>query len=174
MNAVSDTKPIPAGGSVAALVGALAASLGVMGARLVKQSDRETTLLRLSRRLYELVQEDAFAYEALLKAHKIPKDQPARPTTVSNALLKATEVPLEIAEQACEVARVLHGLRQVVKPTVHSDLSVGMILAIATADAGLFTAQTNVKLATNQLVVESVQAKILKIRESLEELRRLC
>ncbi len=174
MNAVSDTKPIPAGGSVAALVGTLAASLGVMGARLVKQSDRETTLLRLSRRLYELVQEDAFAYEALLKAHKIPKDQPDRPTTVSNALLKATEVPLEIAERACEVARVLHGLRQVVKPTVHSDLSVGIILAIATADAGLFTAQTNVKLATNQLVVESVQAKILKIRESLEELRRLC
>ncbi len=174
LNAVSDSKPTPAGGSVAALVGALAASLGVMGARLVKQSDGETTLLQLSRRLYELVQADASAYEALLKAHKIQKDQPDRPATISTALLKATEVPLEIAERACEVARVLHGLRQVVKPAVYSDLTVGMILALATVEAGLFTAQINVKLSSNQSVMESPQAKIIKIRESLEELRRLC
>lgn len=174
LSAVSDTKPVPAGGSVAALVGALAAALGVMGARLAKQSDGETTLQRLSRRLYELVHEDALAYEALLKAYKIPKAHPDRPGTVSNALLKATEVPLEIAERACEVTRVLHGLGQVVKPTVYSDLTVGMILAIATAEAGIFTVLTNVKHSTNQLVMDSVQAKIIKTRESLEELRRLC
>lgn len=174
LSAVSDTKPIPAGGSVAALVGALAAALGVMGARLAKQSDGETTLLRLSRRLYELVQEDACAYEALMEAYKIPKEHSDRPGTVSNALLKATEIPLEVAERACEVARILHGLRQVVKPTVYSDLTVGMILAIATAEAGLFTARTNVEHSTNQVVMESAQAKIIKTRESLEELRRLC
>jgi glutamate formiminotransferase / formiminotetrahydrofolate cyclodeaminase len=174
LSAVSDTKPVPAGGSVAALVGALAAALGIMGARLAKQSDGETTLQRLSRRLYELVQEDALAYGALMEAYKIPKAHPDRPGTVSNALLKATEAPLEIAENSCEVARVLHSLRQMVKPTVYSDLTVGMILAIATADAGLFTAKTNVKHSTNQLVMQSVQAKIIKIGESLEELRRLC
>ncbi len=174
LSAVSDAKPTPAGGSVTALVGALAASLGVMGARIVKQSGGETTLRQLSRRLYELVQEDAFAYEALIKAYKIPKEHPTRPSTVSNALLKATEVPLEIAERACDVARALHGLRQMVKPTVYSDLTVGMILAIATAEAGLFTAQTNVNCQTNQIVTESLQAKVIKTRESLEELRRLC
>ena len=174
LSAVSDTKPIPAGGSVAALVGALAAALGVMGARLAKQSDGERTLLRLSGQLYDLVQEDAFAYGVLMEAYKIPKEHSDRPSTVSNALLKATEVPLEIAERACEVARVLHGLRQVVKPTVYSDLTVGMILAIATADAGLFTARTNVKYSTNHSVMELVQAKIIKTRESLEELKRLC
>jgi glutamate formiminotransferase / formiminotetrahydrofolate cyclodeaminase len=174
LSAVSDTKPVPAGGSVAALVCALAAALGIMGARLAKQSDGETTLQRLSRRLYELVQEDALAYGALMEAYKIPKAHPDRPGTVSNALLKATEAPLEITERACEVARVLHSLRQMVKPTVYSDLTVGMILAIATADAGLFTAKTNVKHSINPLVMKSVQAKIIKMGESLEELRRLC
>ncbi|HMS86447.1 MAG TPA: glutamate formimidoyltransferase [Nitrospira sp.] len=174
LRAVADVKPTPAGGSVAALVGALAASLGVMGARLVKQSNGETTLLHLNRRLYELVHEDAVAYEVLMKGQKIPKGHPDRPNIISSALLKATEVPLEIAERACEVARVLHGLRQVVKPTVYSDLTVGMILAIATAEAGLFTAQTNVKRSTNQSVMELSRARIIKTRESLEELRRLC
>jgi glutamate formiminotransferase/glutamate formiminotransferase/formiminotetrahydrofolate cyclodeaminase len=145
-----------------------------MGARLAKQSDGERTLLRLSRRLYDLVQEDAVAYGALMEAYKIPKELSDHAGTVSNALLKATEVPLEIAERACEVAGLLHGLRQVVKPTVYSDLTVGMILAIATADAGLFTARTNVKCSTNHPVMELVQAKIIKTRESLEELKRLC
>lgn len=174
LRAVADIKPTPAGGSVAALVGALAAALGIMGARLAKQSDGETILLRLSRRLYDLIQEDACAYGALMEAYKIPKEHPDRPDAVSNALLKATEVPLEIAERACEVARVLHGLRQVVKPTVYSDLTVGIILAVATADASLFTARTNVKYSTNHHVMELVQAKIIKTRESLEELKRLC
>ena len=174
LSAVSDTNPIPAGGGVAALVGALAAALGAMGARLAKQSDGERTLLRLSRRLYDLVQEDAVAYGALMEGYKVPKELSDHAGTVSNALLKATEVPLEIAEGACEVAGLLHGLRQVGKPTVYSDLTVGMILAIATADAGLFTARTNVKCSTNHPVMELVQAKIIKTRESLEELKRLC
>jgi glutamate formiminotransferase / formiminotetrahydrofolate cyclodeaminase len=174
LSSVADTKPTPAGGSVAALVGALAASLGVMGARLVKQSDGETTLLQLSQRLYELVREDAFAYEAVLEAYKTPKEGPDRPRIVSNALLKATEIPLEIAERACEVVRLLDSLRPMVKVAVRSDLTVGMILAVATAEAGLFTSQTNLKFTTNQLVMESVHVKIIKMRESLEELRRLC
>jgi len=174
LRSVSDTHPTPAGGSVAALVGALAASLGVMGARLVKRSDGETALLQLSRRLHELVREDTVAYETLMTAYKIPKEHPDRPGTVSNALQTATEVPLEIAERACEVVQALHGLRQIAKPTLHSDLTVGMILAIATADAGVFTAQTNLTYQTNQHVMESSRAKLIKIRESLEELRRLC
>jgi len=174
LSAVSDARPTPAGGSVAALVGALAASLGVMGARIAKQSDGETNLLQLSRRLYELVQEDAAAYETLMKAYKIPKEHPTHLSTVSNTLLKATEIPLEVAERACDVARALHGLRQVVKPAVYSDLTVGMILAIATAEASLFTVQTNANCQINQIVTESLQAKVIKTRESLEELRRLC
>ena len=174
LQAVADAHPTPAGGSVAALVGSLAASLGVMGARLVKQSDSETTLLDLSHQLHDLIQRDALSYENLIKAYKLPKDQPDRPRTISHALQKATDIPLEIAERACEVARLLHGLRQIVKPTVYSDLTVGIILALATAEAGVFTAQTNIKHQIFQHVIDSHHAKIIKIRESLEELRRLC
>ena len=174
LHAVADAHPTPAGGSVAALVGSLAASLGVMGARLVKQSESETTLLHVSQQLHDLIQKDALSYENLIKAYKLPKEQPDRPSTISTALQKATDVPLEIAERGREVARLLHSLRQIVKPTVYSDLTVGIILALATAEAGVFTAQTNVKYQTIQHVIDSYHARIIKIRESLEELRRLC
>lgn len=174
LNAVAEAQPTPAGGSVAALVGALAASLGVMGARLVKQPDSETTLLQLSQQLHDLIQKDTWAYEALIKAYKIPKEHPDRPSMVADALQQATKVPLEIAERACDVARLLHSVRQIVKPTVYSDLTVGIILALATADAGIFTAQTNINNQIIQHVNELIHVKIIKIRESLEELRRLC
>src|SRR5690242_16184526 len=136
---VADAKPTPAGGSVAALVGALAASLGVMGARLGEQPNREQRLLELSRQLHRLVQADTDVYTELMDAYKIPKQHPDRLHAISIALQHATEVPLEVAELSCEVARFLHTLRERGKPTIQSDLTVGLTVAIAAAQAGLVT-----------------------------------
>lgn len=172
--AVADAKPIPAGGSVAAFVGALAASLGVMGARLGGQSDREQRLLELSRQLHRLVQADAEAYTGLMDAYKIPKQHPDRPHAISIALHRATEVPLEITERSCEVARFLHTLREGGKPTIQSDLTVGLTIAIAAAQAGIATVHTNINTQRNQQLIESMQLRIVKARESLEELKLLC
>src|SRR5207253_5324834 len=51
LDAVASATPIPAGGTAAALVGALAASLGIMGARLSRQEGVEHRLSELGRRL---------------------------------------------------------------------------------------------------------------------------
>jgi glutamate formiminotransferase/glutamate formiminotransferase/formiminotetrahydrofolate cyclodeaminase len=171
---VADAKPTPAGGSVAALVGALAASLGVMGARLDGQLDREQQLLERSRKLYQLVQADMDVYTGLMDAYRIPKQHPDRLHVISVALQRATEVPLEITELSCEVARFLHTLREGSKPTIQSDLTVGLILAIATARAGLVTVQTNINAQKNQQLIQSMQLRIAKATESLEELKGMC
>ena len=171
---VADAKPTPAGGSVAALVGALAASLGVMGARLDGQLNREQQLLERSRKLYQLVQVDMDVYTGLMDAYRIPKQHPDRLHVISVALQRATEVPLEITELSCEVARFLHTLREGSKPTIQSDLTVGLILAIATARAGLVTVQTNINAQKNQQLIQSMQLRIAKATESLEELKGMC
>ncbi len=172
--AVADAKPTPAGGSVAAFVGALAASLGVMGARLAGQSDREQRLLELSRQLHQLVQTDTEVYNGLMDAYKISKHQPDRPHAIVMALQRATEVPLEITELSCEVARLLHPLRKGAKPAVRSDLTVGLALAIAAAQAGLVTANTNTNAQQNHQLADSIRHRIVQATESLEELRTLC
>jgi glutamate formiminotransferase/glutamate formiminotransferase/formiminotetrahydrofolate cyclodeaminase len=172
--AVGDAKPTPAGGGVAAFVGALAASLGVMGARLGRQSDKEKSLLELGRRLHQLVQADTEAYTGLMEAYKLPKQHPDRPEAVSIALQLATEVPLEITELSCEVARLLHTLREGAKPSIHSDLTVGLTTALAAAQAGLITAHTNTNVQKNQRLIEIMRRRITKATESLEELRGLC
>lgn len=171
---VADAKPAPAGGSVAALTGALAASLGIMGARLGGQLDREQRLLELSPRLHRLVQADTEVYAGLMGAYKMPQRHPDRLSAISIALQRATEVPLEIAELSCDVARILHILREGAKPTIHSDLTVGLTIALAAAQAGLVTVRTNTNAQKNHRFIEALQPRIAKATESLEELKSLC
>ena len=172
--AVAAAKPTPGGGSVAALVGALAAALGVMGARLASRIDEEHCLIQLQNRLHQLVQEDARAYGRLVDAYKIPKHDPERPHAVATALHRATEIPLEIAESACEAGRLLYSLSKSAKPVVHSDLMVGLHIAIAATAAGCHTAKSNIKYQINQPFVYAALKRITETERSLEELKRLC
>lgn len=145
-----------------------------MGARLGGQSDREQRLLVLSRQLHRLVREDTDVYTKLMDVYKLPKEHPDRPHAISIALQRATEVPLEIAELSCEVARFLHMLREGSKPTIQSDLAVGQTIAIAAAQAGLVTAHTNMNAQQDQQLITSMRSRIATVTESLEELKRLC
>lgn len=174
LGAVAAATPIPAGGAVAALVGALAASLGIMGARLSRQRGAEHRLGEISRRLRELMQADGEAYQRFIRATKLVKTDKTRPSVLSSALHLATEIPLEIAEQATEAGALLHACSAKVTPRVRSDMTVGLVLAIAAADAGHHTVEENIKIQGNQRLKSSLLARIQKMTNRLEELRGLC
>lgn len=172
LDAVAATEPTPGGGSVGALAGALAASLGLMGARLGHNLDSEQHLTRLQHRLRQLIQVDADAYGQLMRAYRIPKQEPHRPQSILTALTTATEIPIEIAELACEIGRLIHDCIPSVKRAVRSDMTVGMIMAIAAAESGLHTAHSNTQL--NQCLSMSMSGKLARAIRNLEELKRLC
>ena len=174
LGAVAAATPNPAGGTVAALVGTLAASLGIMGARLSRQQGVEHRLSEIGRRLRELMQADGDAYQRYLKATKLAKTDRARSSAVSSALHLATEIPLEIAEQAMEAGALLHACSTGVKPSVRSDLTVGLVLAIAAADAGRHTVAENIHIQHNQRLRSSLLDRIQQMTIRLEELRGLC
>jgi len=172
--ALASATPTPAGGSAAALAGALAASLGTMGARIGKQSVHEQTLIDLTQRLTALMQKDCEAYEALSQTRRLPGDQADRPLLLAAALEQATGIPLMIAELACEAGHTLADIRKFLSPAVQSDLTVGIILAIAAIEAALHTAKTNIKMQRNQLVADDQIRQIARISNRLEELKGLC
>jgi len=174
LDAVATATPLPAGGTVAALVGALAASLGIMGARLSRQRGVEHRLSEIGRRLRELMQADCDAYQRFIRATRLAKTDRTRPAVLSSALHLATEIPLEIAEQATEAGTLLHACSVEVKPRVRSDLTVGLVLAIAAADAGCHTVAENIKVQHNQRLKSSLFDRIQQITIRLEELRGLC
>ena len=174
LDMVAAANPIPAGGTVAALVGTLAASLGIMGARLSQQRVVEHRLSEIGRRLRELIEADGDAYQRFLRATRLAKTDPTRRAVLSSALHLATEIPLEVAEQATEAGAFLHACSAEVKPRVRSDLTVGLVLAIAAADAGRHTVEANIKIQHNQKLKSSLFYRIQQMTNRLEELRGLC
>jgi glutamate formiminotransferase/glutamate formiminotransferase/formiminotetrahydrofolate cyclodeaminase len=174
LDTVAAATPIPAGGAVAALVGSLAASLGIMGARLSRQRGVEHRLSEIGRRLRELMQADGDAYQRFIRTTRLAKTDRSRPAVLSSALHLATEIPLEIAEQATEAGVLLHACSAGVNPRVRSDLTVGLVLAIAAADAGRHTVAENIRIQHNQRLKSSLLGRIQQMTIRLEELRGLC
>src|SRR5262249_39446901 len=60
------------------------------------------------------------------------------------------------------------------KPRVRSDLTVGLVLAIAAADAGRHTVAENINAQQNQQLRKSLSDRIEQMTIRLEELRGLC
>src|SRR5262249_12593543 len=118
VESVAATNPIPAGGSVAALAGALAAALGkmVIGFSVNRkrfeahQAKLEQHLRYLGESLRELrqaVDGDAQAYSQVLAAQQLPKntetEKQFRELKLQEALCNATSVPMAVAERAYRV-----------------------------------------------------------------------
>ncbi|WP_447975538.1 cyclodeaminase/cyclohydrolase family protein [Nitrospira sp. Kam-Ns4a] len=134
----------------------------------------EQQLVSLRDRLQRLVAEDAAAYDAVVQASRLPKTDPRRPDAIATSLRVATEVPLETASLAHEVATLLQGLAPKVKPSVASDLKVGHFLAIAAIQGGIANAEVNLKSIKDQELERDFSARLRQLQERLVKLTGLC
>jgi glutamate formiminotransferase / formiminotetrahydrofolate cyclodeaminase len=174
IEAVAAPTAVPGGGAVAALAGALGSALGIMGARLSRQPATERRLKDIAERLSHLLQADGKAYRTFVEATRRPETDVNRPTALSSALHVATEIPLEIAEQSAKAGTLLYASSSRVKPRLQSDMQVGLIMAIAAGEAGLHTANENIKIQPNQKLRVSLGPRIRRLSQNLEELKVLC
>ncbi|BCA55040.1 putative Formimidoyltransferase-cyclodeaminase [Nitrospira sp. KM1] len=174
LDAVGAAEPVPAGASVIAIVGALSAALGLMGARLGRQRNLERRFSSEVARLGELAQADGAAYRRYLLATGLEKSNRRRTAALSSALHRATDIPLEIAERAVEAGTLLHECSRYAKTRMQSDLKVGFLLALAAAEAGLHTVAQNIKIQPNQRLKAKIRQRFKRTTVCLEELRRLC
>jgi glutamate formiminotransferase/formiminotetrahydrofolate cyclodeaminase len=156
---VASANPVPGGGSVAAHAGALAAALAQMVTGLtigkkkyaaVEAEMKEAALkaVALGNTLASLVKRDAEAYSLVSEAHKLPKE-PAdaaarRSEAVTNALLKAAEVPLETARAAAEVAQIALLVAEKGNANAVTDAGVAALLAEAACRGADYNVRINV------------------------------
>ncbi len=131
LDAVAQPTAAPGGGSVAALAGALSASLGQMVAGLSRKkksqaahaeqlSEAVSEFGAASRFLAEAIDRDAASFESVMAAYKLPQGDPAeqqrREDAIQKALKGAAQVPLEVARQAAELFEKLGQLEADVEP----------------------------------------------------------
>jgi glutamate formiminotransferase / formiminotetrahydrofolate cyclodeaminase len=160
LDAIAGPTAAPGGGSVAALAGALAASLGQMvsGLSLGKKSlaahaealaQAVTQFEIASRWLAQAMDRDAAAFEAVIRAHRLPKQTPEdlrrRERAVQQAMAEAVEVPLEIARYAATVCEQLGQLESMSSPSMWSDVRVGRLMAATAVRGALENVATNLE-----------------------------
>ena len=154
VNRVASADPVPGGGSVSALTGALGAALGQMAIRITQEkksfqqhADRYTDALdRLApytSALLELADADSEAYSRVMAAYKLPKGSADRDKAVQDGLTRATEIPSRTANCAAEALRVLEELRSIIHANVASDLQVGMQMLRASLRGAISNIRTN-------------------------------
>jgi glutamate formiminotransferase len=153
---VASAEPVPGGGSVAALAGALGAALGQMAIEITKRkkafhehANRYSTALETlaSHRaaLLQLVEADAAAYSKVMEAYKLPKESPARGAAIDLALIHATDVPSRTAGLSVEALTILQDLQSIIHPNVASDFQVGLHMLRSAIHGGIANMRINVK-----------------------------
>src|SRR5881398_994446 len=176
-NETLSDSPAPGGGSVAALMGALGASLGGMVANLSAGkrgwddkleyfSNSAVKAQQLKDELLSLVDEDTAAFNKVMDAFALPKnsaeEKAARSTAIEQATKYAAEIPLKVMETSSKSYALLAEMADKGNPASVSDVGVGTLATRACIEG----AALNVRINLGQLKDEKFKAALFdKVRK---------
>ncbi len=181
---LASSAPVPGGGSVAALAGALGASLLTMVGEITmgkkKPEDKtpvEAALKALEpmrRRFVELIDEDAAAFEKVMEAFKIPKEddaqQQARKEAIEAATIGAAVVPRETARTALAALEAGAALAELGSKSAVSDVACGSLCLEASARAASYNIKINLAGIENAGERKPFEDALAEIDKKLTEL----
>jgi glutamate formiminotransferase / formiminotetrahydrofolate cyclodeaminase len=184
LEAVSQPTATPGGGSVAALAGALAASLGQMVAALSRKKKSQAAFIeRLSEAVAEFhaagealakaIDADAASFESVMAAYKLlqetAEEQRRREEAIQRALEGAAKVPLEVARRAVEIFDWLGQLESIASPSMISDIRVGRLMAAAAVRGALENVAINLESMTDAPVVNRIRSESAEMAAKVSE-----
>src|SRR5437879_3692602 len=178
-NETLSDSPAPGGGSVAALMGALGASLGGMVANLSAGkrgwdeklqyfSDWAVKAQRLKDELLSLVDEDTAALNKVMEAFALPKgsdeEKKARSAAIESATKYAAEIPLKVMETASKSYELLVEMAGKGNPNSISDVGVGICATRACIDGAALNVRINLANLKDDKFKSALNDKVQKLR----------
>jgi formiminotetrahydrofolate cyclodeaminase len=154
---VASDSPVPGGGSIAALCGALSAALSEMVANLTvtkkKYADSKEEMnaiinkaSQLRDKLLNYIEEDSLAYKKVMEAYKLPKETEEekclRLERIQEGLKVAASVPLEVAETSFEIFPLV----EVVVLRGNSSSVTDALVGAMMARTGVLSAILNIRI----------------------------
>ena len=182
-NETLSDSPAPGGGSVAALMGALGASLGGMVANLSAGkrgwddkleyfSGWAVKAQQLKDELLSLVDEDTAAFNKVMDALALPKEsaeeKATRATTIEEATKHAAEIPLKVMETASRSYALLAEMAKRGNPVSISDVGVGTLATRACIEGAALNVRINLGQLKNEKSKKDLQEKVRKISADSE------
>ena len=149
--------PVPGGGGVTALLGALSAALCAMAANITRAraedpavgealADAAERADKLRQRALALIDADAEAFLPLSRAYSLPKDAPGRDQTLRQLSLRATQAPLEMLRLCGDVAQLLELLLQGASALLLSDVGCAAAVCRAAVDCAAMNIFVNTRM----------------------------
>ncbi len=190
----ASSSPVPGGGSVAALIAALAASLAEMVANLTigkkgfEDVDREMKAIaketrNFRKKLVKDIDKDADSYKAVMAAYGMAKatdeEKLKRKTAILEALKQAALVPLKVAGDAADLLELAGKVSKKGNKNAITDAAVGFMMARTAVLAALYNVKINLNSIKDPSFVDSIskevnalEAKILqREKELLSEIK---
>ena len=188
-NETLSDSPAPGGGSVAALMGALGASLGGMVAnlsagkrgwddKLAYFGDWAAKAQQLKDELLALVDEDTAAFNKVMEAFALPKESAeekvARSAAIQGANKYAAEIPLRVMETAFKSYQILAEMAEKGNPTSISDVGVGLLALRACINGAGMNVRINLAGLKDEKLKSTLQEKVQKLSaESESEFKKI-
>ncbi|MCL4394814.1 MAG: cyclodeaminase/cyclohydrolase family protein [Chloroflexi bacterium] len=184
---LASVEPIPGGGSVAALGGALGASLVAMVCRLtIGRKGYEAAFAELEQilpradalqvELRDYMQVDVDAYGRVMEAYRLPKDtedqRTERTRAVQEALKHASDVPLHVAESCAEVLSLARVAVEKGNKNAASDAGVGALMAEAGLRGAAFNVSINLAAIKDAEYVADRQARVARLIQAADQSHR--
>lgn len=176
----------PGGGSVAALAGALAASLVAMvsGLTVGRKGFEEVSepLARigdqgrsLAEALTHAIDEDAEAYRDVMAAFALPKADEAqkaeRTAAIQTAMKRAADVPLAVANACLQAAELAVSALEKGNPNASSDAAVALLIALTGLEGAVLNVATNLDSIKDGDYVATRKEEISRLFSRGTELR---
>ena len=172
INKVISNDPVPGGGSVSALNGALAGALAAMVANLTigrkKYAEVNDIMVelssrfeKLSSRLIEDVDRDSDAYNRVFAAFKMPKDtdeeKQVRCEAIQRETKYAAQVPMEVARAVYEVLPMIDTVAQKGNSNAVTDACVSMMCARTAILSALLNVRINLTSIKDEAFVNAMR-----------------
>lgn len=172
--ATAARRPTPGGGSVSALVGALAAATGEMVLNYsVDKKGLEAfagelkpalaELTRARQMLLQLMVEDQIAYEALTAVRKLPPESKERKEQLPGAVLACSRVPEAMAATALGILECCDRAVNFVNVHLLSDLAVSSDLAMSAMRCAIYNVKVNLKSIDNPEDRKAIESTISRL-----------
>ena len=174
LNKVAGSDPVPGGGSIAALNGALASALAAMVANLTigkkkyteVQEDMQAIAQEAERLMGDFtadIDRDSDAYDRVFACFKMPKEtdeeKAARSAAIQEATKYAAQVPLEVARRAFALMPLIAEVALKGNQNAVTDACVAMMSARNAVLAAVLNVRINLSSLKDTELVTRLQAE---------------
>ena len=186
-NETSSESPAPGGGSIAAYCGVLGSALATMVANLSAHKrgwDERWEFfskwgekgIMYQNKLLELVDKDTHAFNQIMNAYALPKDNnnqiALRNKEIQNATKNAINVPFEIMKTSFESIEVIMMMAEEGNPNSISDAGVAMYCARAAIMGAFLNVKINCKDLDDKKYVKKILSSCKKLIDQTDVLEK--